>query len=158
MLFVNESILQPQDVMVVVLVHPSIEQVQHRDLHHTLVEVGCLVLHNLDRNHLLCLQVLALDDLTEGALTKNIQDQVSVLVVRLLGAQNVIDIQDVVAVLVVVAIVLDALARLGEDSARVAGGLVVEAGGTQLVRRGQMARKRLKWLGRLLVSTAPSTK
>ena len=76
----------------------------------------------------------------------------------LFRSQYVVDIEDVVTVLVVVAIVLDALARLGEDSARVAGGLVVEAGVTQLVRRGQMARKRLKRLGGLLVSTAPSTK
>lgn len=76
----------------------------------------------------------------------------------LFRSQYVVDIEDVVTVLVVVAIVLDALARLGEDSAWVAGGLVVEAGVTQLVRRGQMARKRLKWLGGLLVSTAPSTK
>ena len=75
----------------------------------------------------------------------------------LFRSQYVVDIEDVVTVLVVVAIVLDALARLSEDSAWVAGGLVVEAGVTQLVRRGQMARKRLKWLGGLLVSTAPST-
>jgi hypothetical protein len=75
---------------------------------------------------------------------------------RLFRSQYVVDIEDVIAVLVVIAIVLDALARLGQDSTWVAGGLVIEAGVTQLVRRGQMACKRLKWLG-LLVSTAPST-
>ena len=77
---------------------------------------------------------------------------------RLFRSQYVVDIEDVITILIVVAIVLDALARLGEDSAWVTGGLVVEAGVTQLVRRGQMAGKRLKWLGGLLVSIAPSTK
>jgi hypothetical protein len=91
-LFVDESILQPQNVMIVVLVHSPIEQIQYRNLHHTLVKVSRLVLHHLDRNHLLSFQVLALDDLAKSTLTKNVQDQVSVLVVRLLGAQNVVDV------------------------------------------------------------------
>ena len=67
-LFVNKCILQSQNVVVIVLVHPSVQQIQHRHLHHTLVEVSRLVLDHLDCNHLLCFQVLTLHDLAEGAL------------------------------------------------------------------------------------------
>jgi hypothetical protein len=44
-----------------------------------------------------------------------------------LRAKDIVDVENVVAVLVVVAIVLDALARLGQDSARVSRRLVFEA-------------------------------
>jgi len=144
MLLVDEGVLQPQDVMIVILVHSSVEQVQHRDLHHTLIEVGCLVLHNLDRDHLLSFQVLALDYLTECTLTKNVQDQVSVLVVRLLGAQNVIDIQNVVAVFVVVTIILDSLARLCEYSPWIPRRFILESGVTNTVCRRKMGCQRLQ--------------
>lgn len=53
-------------------------QVQYGNLHHALVEVCCSVLDHLDGHDLLRLQVLALDDLTKGTLTQNIEDEVSV--------------------------------------------------------------------------------
>jgi hypothetical protein len=54
---------------------------------------------------------------------------------RLLGSQDVIDVEDVVAVFIVISVILDTLARLGEDSARVTSSLVVEAVIAQLVGR-----------------------
>lgn len=96
MLFVNESIFQTEQVMVVVLVVLAIElceldistnlpkstqethQVQDRYFHHTLVEVCGLVLDDLDGNNLLRFQVLALDDLSECPLAQHVQDEVPV--------------------------------------------------------------------------------
>jgi hypothetical protein len=43
-----------------------------------LVEVSRLVLDNLHGYDLLRLEVLAFDDLSEGALTQNIQDQIAI--------------------------------------------------------------------------------
>ena len=151
MLPVDECVLESQKMMVVILVHLFIQlrhvslaytclswdthQIKHRHLHHTLVEVCCPVLDDLYCDNLLCLQILALDDLTESTLTKNIQDEVPVLVVRLLRAQNVIDVQDVVAVLVIVTIILDALARLREYSSWISRRLVLESGVADAVCR-----------------------
>jgi hypothetical protein len=49
-------------------------QVKNRHLHHTLVEVGSSVFDHLDSDHLLRLEILALHDLPEGALTENIKN------------------------------------------------------------------------------------
>lgn len=56
----------------------SAYQIENRDLHHALVEIRRLVFDDLDGNNLLRLEVLALDDLAEGALAKDIEDQISV--------------------------------------------------------------------------------
>jgi hypothetical protein len=163
MLPVNKGIFQSQQVVVVVLVHLLVQlphcqlcanaallvktyQIEHRHFHHTLVEVRCSVLDNLDCNHLLCLQVLAFYDLSKSTLTQYVQDQIPVLMPRLLRAENVVYIEDVIAVLVVVSIVLDSFARLGEDSTWVSGRLVVELGIAQLIGSGQVGRERLKGL------------
>lgn len=53
-------------------------QVQYRHLHHALVEVRGAVLDHLDGHDLLCLQVLALDDLTESTLAQHIEDKIPV--------------------------------------------------------------------------------
>lgn len=102
--------------MVVVLIHPAIKQIKHRHLHHALVEIRSLVLDHLHSNHLLRLQVLTLDDLAEGALAEYIENQVSILMVRLFRSQNVVNIQDIIAVLVIVSIILDSLARFCKDT------------------------------------------
>lgn len=101
MLPVDKRVFEPEEMVVVVLVqlgvqlvgpvskHPfpptSIEsqtlrtyQIKNRHLHHTLVEVSCAVLDNLDSNDLLSLHVLALNDLAEGALAKNVEDQIPI--------------------------------------------------------------------------------
>ena len=65
---------------------------------------------------------------------------------RFFGTKNIVDIKNVIAVLVVVTIILDTFAWLGEYSTRVSGGLVVELGIAQLIRRGQMRRQCLERL------------
>lgn len=55
-------------------------QVQDRHFHHTLVEVRGPVLNDLDSDHLLRFQVLALDHLTEGALPEDIEDEIAISV------------------------------------------------------------------------------
>lgn len=46
----------------------------------------------------------------------------------LLRPENVIHVKYVVTVLIIESVILDTLARLGEDSARVSGRLIFEAG------------------------------
>jgi hypothetical protein len=53
-------------------------QVQYRHLHHALVEVCSAVLDDFDRNNLLRLEVLALDNLAEGALPKHVENEVPI--------------------------------------------------------------------------------
>ena len=44
-------------------------QIQHRNFHHTLVEIGSLVLDDFDSHYLSRFQVLTFYDLAEGTLT-----------------------------------------------------------------------------------------
>lgn len=74
------------------------------------------------------------------------QKHEAVLVARFLRPQNIVDIEDVITVLVVVAIILDTLARLGENSARISRRLVLEVGVTNAVRRRQVGRQCLQRL------------
>lgn len=99
MLAVDEGVPEAEKVMVIVLVQLGVElyslvrrriksgtwegtgrayQVQDRNLHHTLVKVRRPVLNDLDGDHLLRLQVLALNDLTESALPKDIENEITV--------------------------------------------------------------------------------
>lgn len=64
----------------------------------------------------------------------------------LLGAEDVVDVEDVIAVLVVVAIVLDPLARLGQNTARVARRLVFESGVADAIGGGEVHSERLEGL------------
>lgn len=121
-------------------------QVKNRDFHHTLVEVRCPVLDDLDRDNLLRLQILTLDDLPERALAQHVQNQVPILVPCFLRPEDVVDIEDIVAVLVIVAIILAALARLREDSTWVPRRLVFEARVADAIRRRQMNRQGLEGL------------
>ena len=70
--------------MVVVLVHLLVQQVKDRDLHHTLVEVCCSIFDHLDSDHFLSLEILAFDDLPKCSLSKYVQNQISILMTRLL--------------------------------------------------------------------------
>ena len=144
-LAMDEGIFEAEDVMIVVLVHATIEQIQDRNFHHTLIEVGGLVLHHLDRNDFLCPEILAFDHLTESTLTKNIEDQVAILVIRLFRPENVVDVKDVITVLIVEPIVFNAFAWLGENSSRVAGGFVLEARVADAVGGGKMGGECLQW-------------
>lgn len=53
-------------------------QVQDGHLHHALVEIRRPVLDDLDGNHLLRFQILALDDLAKSTLSKHVQYEISV--------------------------------------------------------------------------------
>jgi hypothetical protein len=52
-------------------------QFQYGNLHHALVEISGLILNDLDRHYLMCLHVLAFDNLPEGPLAKNVENQIS---------------------------------------------------------------------------------
>lgn len=58
-------------------------QVQNGHLHHALVEVCRPIFDNLDGDDFLGLQVLALDHLSKGALSKHIQDEISIPIRKL---------------------------------------------------------------------------
>jgi hypothetical protein len=68
---------------------------------------------------------------------------------RVFGAQNVIHVEDVVALLVVVAIILHTLAGLGQNPPWVPGRLVFETGIADSVGRRQLRRQCLQRLERL---------
>lgn len=94
MLLVYKSVFQPEQVMVIVLIQFAVQlrvcewrsrylivwayQIEDRNLHHTLIEIGCSVLYYLHSDDLLCFEVLAFDDLTECTLTQHVQDQIPV--------------------------------------------------------------------------------
>ena len=77
-LAMDKCVSETEQMVVVILVELAVEQIQHRHLHHTLIEVGSAVLDNLDGNDFLCLQILTLDHLSEGTLTKHIENEVPV--------------------------------------------------------------------------------
>lgn len=70
-----------------------------------------------------------------------------------LRAQNIVDVENIVAVLVVVAIVLDPLARLSQNSARVSRRLVFEAGIADAIGGGEVNRQSLEGLRKWIRST-----
>jgi hypothetical protein len=95
MLPMQKGIFESKEMVVVVLVIFLIElhrrsakevsrkeretyQVKYGHLHHTLVEVGRLILHHLHSHHFLGLEVLALHHLSESTLPEYIENQVSV--------------------------------------------------------------------------------
>lgn len=69
-----------------------------------------------------------------------------ILVASFLRAQNIIHVEDIVAVFVIVAIVFYALAWLGEDTAGIARRLVFELGVTYTISGREMRRQRLERL------------
>lgn len=53
-------------------------QIKDGNLHHTLVEIGSTVLDDLNCDHLLCLEILALDNLAESALAQDVQNKITI--------------------------------------------------------------------------------
>jgi hypothetical protein len=72
----DERVAEAEDVVLVAGVELVVEQLEDGDLHHRLVEVGRLVLHDLDGDDLVRFDVLAFDDLAEGALAEDVEDEV----------------------------------------------------------------------------------
>lgn len=82
----------------------------------------------------------------ETSLREGFRNCHDALVASFLGAQNVIHVEDIIAVFIVVAIVLGALAGLCQDSARVPRRLVLEARVTDAICGRQMGRQSLERL------------
>lgn len=120
MLAMDKGVLEPEEVMVIVLIEFLIEQIQHRYFHHALVKVGSPVLDHFHRHNLLGLQILAFDDLSKRALAEDVKDQVAILVAIVFVAENVVNEENVITILVVETVVLGAFARFGEHSSRIA--------------------------------------
>lgn len=53
-------------------------QIQHRHLHHTLIEIRRLVFDNLDSDNFLGLQILTFHDLPKGSLAQYVENEVAV--------------------------------------------------------------------------------
>lgn len=141
-------------------------QIQDGHFHHALVEIGSPILDNLDGDDFLRLEVLTFHDLAESALAQHVENEISVpgnmrvrtisskkrrrmedeLVTSFLRSENIIHIEDIVAVFVIEAVVLGALAGLGQDTARVSGGLVFEIRVAYSVGSGEMDGERLQRL------------
>lgn len=103
MLSVDKGVFQSEKMVVIVFVELRIElffisnqrkliiiewrgksyQVEHRHLHHTLVEVGGAVFDNLDGHDLLRLEILTLDDLTKGTLAQHIENEIAIPTTKL---------------------------------------------------------------------------
>lgn len=70
----------------------------------------------------------------------------------LLRPENVIHVKYIIAIFVIESIILDALTRFCEDSARVSGRFIFEARVTYAISGRQMACKSLKRLNTELIS------
>lgn len=116
--FVNERVSEPENVMFVVRIIILVEHLQNRDLHHTLVKVRRLVFDDFDGDNLVCPSILAFYNLTECALTEYVENQV---LVAFFAAKEIVHVEDVIIILVIIAIVVSRLAWLCEDSPGVCG-------------------------------------
>ena len=119
-------------------------QIQDRNLHHALVEIGGTVLDDFDCDYFLRLEVLAFNDLPECSLTKDIQDQIAILVPVILVSKYIIDVENIVTVFIVKSIVLDAFAWLCEDASWVSRRLVLELRIANTVGGGKLRCQCLK--------------
>ena len=119
-------------------------QIQDGDLHHTLIEISGTILDDFDRDYFLRFEVLAFDDLPECSLTKDVKNQITVLVSVILIPQYVIDIENIVTVFIVKSIVLDAFAWLCEDASWISRRLVLELGIANTVGGGKLRCQCLK--------------
>ena len=142
MAFVDERVAKAEDVMLIMRVVIFVQHLQYCDLHHALVEISRLILDNLDSNDFICPNVLALDDLPEGSLTENIENKISKenlskveellraedLLVPIFTAQEIVDIENIIVIVIVITIVMRRLAGLRKNSSRVCGRLVRELG------------------------------
>ena len=119
MLLVYKSVFQSKEMMIIILVQLRVEEVENRNLHHALIEICCAIFDNLDCNHFLCLQVLTFHNLTKCPLAEYIQDQISAFFARVFTPQYVVYIENIIAILIIIAIILDTLAWFGQYSSGV---------------------------------------
>lgn len=70
---------------------------------------------------LLCFNILALYNLAKGSGTQSVND---LILMPFSGAQDIVNIQDVIAIFIVVTIVSSMLGRFCQHSARIVDGLI----------------------------------
>jgi hypothetical protein len=135
-------------------------QLENGDLHHALVKVRRLVFDDLDRDNLVGLDILALDDLAKGALPQDIENEVFAKgdehmqrknvhdsLAAVIGTKPVVDVEDIVIVIIIVPVVVGGLAGLCEDPAGVVGGLVAKVGVAEVVGLCDVGGEGAEWLG-----------
>jgi len=61
-------------------------------------------------------------------------------VASIFGTKDIVDIEYVVAILIIIPVILDSFARFREDTTRVAGRLVFEVGVAYPIGSGQVSR------------------
>lgn len=110
-------------------------KVKNGHLHHTLIEVCWLVLHDLYGHDLVRLHILAFNDLTKCALTENVENKVSTCVmngpsrlaikkdtlIAIFTSEPIIYVEDIVKIFVVVPVIVHWFAGLGKNPARIVG-------------------------------------
>jgi hypothetical protein len=122
-------------------------QLEYRHFHGTLIEVSRLVLDHLDSDDLVRANVLAFCNLPKRPLSENIEDEVSgrtggekevsimilqsvrddlLVTCAVVSRQNVVDVEDIIIILIIRAIIMARLTRFCKDSPRVVSGLVAE--------------------------------
>lgn len=131
---------------------------QYLHFHHTLVEVGRLVLDNLDSNNLVRFHILTFDNLAESSLAENVENEVFAAVFRraisvglgitrartslmtLILAQPIINVENVVVIFVIESVVMDRFTRFRQNSSRVVGCFITEGGIANAVGRCYVSR------------------
>ena len=86
--------------------------IQDHNLHRTLLSIRFLILNDFHTDYLMRFQILAFDDLSKRSLAQHIQDQVLVS----FASQYVINVEDIITVLVIVAVVAAWFRRFRQDS------------------------------------------
>jgi hypothetical protein len=142
----------------------STYQFQNRHFHHALIEVSWFVFDHFYRYDLVGLQVLTFDHLTECSLSQDVENQISRygnrlnqqcntrttfvarqgrgdVLVTLIGTQPIVDIEDVIIILIVIAFVVRRFARFSQHPPRIMRGLVSELGIADVVRFQDVGRE-----------------
>ena len=109
----DKCVTEPKYIVPVIRIPVLVQGLKDSDLHHTLIEVGRLVFDDFHSHNLMGRHVLALDDLAKGALTQHIENEVAM---SLFTSEVVIDVQDIVTVLIIVATIVHRLTGLGQDT------------------------------------------
>jgi len=140
-------------------------QFQDSYFHLTLIEIRWFVLDNLDGKQLVRSHILTLDDLSKCTLTQYIKNEIPVSqlwpystesssspITSLLTAQNIIDVEDIIVILIIGTIVVNRFTRLGKDSTRIIGSLVAEL---RVAQRVRLCEVRCQTLERLRYQLPP---
>lgn len=70
-----------------------------------------------------------------------------------LTAEDIVDVEDIIAVLVVIPVILNSLAGFSQNTSRVSRRLIIESGVADTIGSREVSCERLKWL--VMVNTTP---